>query len=157
MKEIPDQVITAFQGVDLILHAGDVQVPRALDWLERIAPVICARGNNDGFMDDPRMKPVQLLHLEGLTVAVIHTFTYPKLALDYYYANHFKEKVDVVVYGDSHMERVDWEDGLLMVNPGSPTSPGPNMPVALGSVAILEINEGKAEARIVQIRDLPLP
>ena len=157
MKEIPDQVITAFEGVDLILHAGDVQVPRALDWLERIAPVICARGNNDGFMEDPRMEPVQIQHLEDLTIAVIHTFTYPNLALDYYYTNHFKQKVDIVVYGDTHLESVDWHDGLLMINPGSPVAPGPNMAVKLGSVAILEVKAGQAEAWIVQLRDLPVP
>ena len=36
-KEIPKEVETAFQGVDMVLHAGDIQVLRALDWLERIA------------------------------------------------------------------------------------------------------------------------
>ena len=37
---LPDQLLSAFDGVDLILHAGDVYSPECLDWLERIAPIL---------------------------------------------------------------------------------------------------------------------
>ncbi|MCI0782007.1 MAG: metallophosphoesterase family protein, partial [Chloroflexi bacterium] len=37
--EPPPEVAIAFQGVDVILHAGDIYVPSCLDWLEAIAPV----------------------------------------------------------------------------------------------------------------------
>jgi predicted phosphodiesterase len=36
----PEQVARAFEGVDLILHAGDIYSSDCLDWLELIAPVI---------------------------------------------------------------------------------------------------------------------
>jgi hypothetical protein len=39
-----------------------------LDWLEGIAPVLAARGNNDGLQDDPRVKDLHLLELEGWRV-----------------------------------------------------------------------------------------
>ena len=42
-----DEVYTVFKGVDLILHGGDIVLPRVLDWLGDIAPVLAARGNND--------------------------------------------------------------------------------------------------------------
>ena len=42
-----DEIGTAFSGVDLILHAGDIVLPTVLDQLEAIAPVLAARGNND--------------------------------------------------------------------------------------------------------------
>src|SRR5216683_7622331 len=38
-KEPPGQVIPAFEGVDLILHAGDIYIQSCIEWLERIAPV----------------------------------------------------------------------------------------------------------------------
>jgi len=154
-KQIPEQVEKAFQGVDLILHAGDIQVARALDWLESIAPVYAALGNNDEGMDDPRIKPVQILHLQGLTIAMVHIFTYPELPLDYFFKRHTQEKVDVVVYGDTHVPEVVREPGLLMVNPGSPTCPGPNMYIGLGHVGILEISDGTAEASILSLSELP--
>src|SRR5437660_358757 len=53
-----------FGGADLILHGGDVTSPAILDWLEQFAPVIVAKGNNDGFTD-PRMQPVQYLEVDG--------------------------------------------------------------------------------------------
>src|SRR3954468_7055425 len=67
-----DEVYTVFAGVDLILHGGDIVLPKVLDWLEDIAPVLAARGNNDIGWDDPRMKPVQWLDVDGLRIAMTH-------------------------------------------------------------------------------------
>ena len=39
----PPEVAIAFQGVNVILHAGDIYVPSCLDWLEAIAPVYASR------------------------------------------------------------------------------------------------------------------
>jgi len=41
---LPPQVKEAFQGVDLILHAGDIWIPSVLDDLETVAPVMAAWG-----------------------------------------------------------------------------------------------------------------
>ena len=46
-RAIPRNVSRAFSGVDLILHAGDIQLASVLDELERIAPVLAARGDDD--------------------------------------------------------------------------------------------------------------
>lgn len=47
LPQLPPAVIEAFAGarVDLILHAGDVDDPRCLEPLTRVAPVIAVRGN----------------------------------------------------------------------------------------------------------------
>ena len=37
--ELSPKVKAAFEGVDLILHAGDILIPSCLDYLEEIAPV----------------------------------------------------------------------------------------------------------------------
>ena len=67
-EEIPSEVKNAFESVDLILHAGDIQMAKALDWLETIAPVIAATGNNDYFFEDPRMQEVQIIDIEGFRI-----------------------------------------------------------------------------------------
>ena len=41
------EVARAFDGVDLILHAGDVGTAEVLKELSSIARVIAVRGNND--------------------------------------------------------------------------------------------------------------
>ena len=43
-QEPPPQVLIAFAGVDLILHAGDVYAPSCIEWLERLP--IC--GDDEG-------------------------------------------------------------------------------------------------------------
>ena len=39
---IPQEVVRAFEGVELILHSGNIYTAASLDWLERIAPVKAA-------------------------------------------------------------------------------------------------------------------
>lgn len=155
-EEIPSEVKNAFESVDLILHAGDIQMAKALDWLETIAPVIAATGNNDYFFEDPRMQEVQIIDIEGFRIGMIHVFTYPErggLSLQHYFKQKFNGPVDIIIYGDTHVPEVLFREGILMVNPGSPTSPGPNMYLGLGHVGILDINNGKAQSWIVSIKD----
>ena len=163
-KELPSQVYSAFQGVDLILHAGDMHVIEVLDWLESIAPVVAARGNGDGSSgrppfpdDDPRVKYAQSLDLEGLRVGLIHWFPLPGEMQDGFAsdftARHFHGPLDVVVCGDTHVARVDNHDGVLMINPGSPTLPNNLMP-QLGNVAILTIENGAPSVEMIHLGQL---
>src|SRR4029453_3705659 len=41
------QALEALEGVDMILHAGDIGNQQVLDTLKDIAPVVAVRGNND--------------------------------------------------------------------------------------------------------------
>ena len=72
---IPPEVFDAFRGVDLILHAGDIWVPWVLDELEKVAPVLVGRGDDDMEADignDSRVEDKQVLLIEGLTIWVTH-------------------------------------------------------------------------------------
>jgi putative phosphoesterase len=56
---------------------------------------------------------------------------------------------DVIVLGHSQSAAIERRNGILMVNPGSPTCPHNGNDV--GTVAILGVNQGKAEAGIVPL------
>jgi predicted phosphodiesterase len=58
------------------------------------------------------------------------------------------------VFGDTHVASVEKYEGVLLVNPGSPTLP--NGLFELGTVALLEINKGEIKARIVKLREFQL-
>ena len=75
IREPWPEVAAAFHGVDLILHAGDIVTSRILDWLEDIAPVLAAMGNNDFGLDDHRVKAVHTLDVEGWRLGLIHDVT----------------------------------------------------------------------------------
>ena len=64
----------------------------------------------------------------------------------------FGQAVDVVVFGDTHEELVCWYDGVLFINPGSPTYPGrKHKPGSLGTVARLRVDKRAVEVELVQL------
>jgi putative phosphoesterase len=149
--EIWPEIRQIFAGVDLILHAGDLHEVSVLDWLERIAPVRCARGNGDVGLVDERIQETHVFEAEGLRVGMVHGLWFPDgppLAVEM--QRVFGGPVDVLVTGDTHVEMVEWVDGVLVVNPGSPTYPH-NLRVQRGTVALLIIEGRDASAEIVQI------
>ena len=162
-QKLPAQIKDVFKGVDLILHAGDIWIPLVLDELESIAPVRSAWGDDDAEEDlggDSRMLKESTLILEGVTLWVTHIKPrYGRInpkEQSYSYSSLFGPKdqepedpPDVVVFGHSHHHEIEHYKGVLLVNPGSPTLPT-YLP-KLGTVGLLTINSGEAEARIVQL------
>jgi hypothetical protein len=108
-------VFAAFQGVSLILHAGDVGGDDILDELSLIAPVQAVFGNTDA-PGDPRLAESLAVMVGDLRVHVSHGHevgapTPPRLAAAY--------DADVIVYGHTHRQRVAEIDGRWIVNPGA--------------------------------------
>ena len=135
-------------GVDLILHAGDVSTRRVLDWCERFAPVLAVRGNHDVF-DDPRMRDRQLLEFEGWRLGLTHTLSPARATAAELRTRHFDGAgLDIIVGGDTHVERLERRDGALLINPGSPNLPH-HKETRLGTVALLELTPGRLRAEIV--------
>lgn len=157
--EICAAVEVAFAGVDLVLHAGDLVSRRVIEWLEGIAPVVVARGNNDMHLaTDDQLADVHLFDLAGVRVGMTHvlpvrreaeTPSIPDLAR----SCGLDPVPDVWIFGDSHREVVEWRDGVLLLNPGSPTSPHLRVDLP-GRVAVLTITDGDPSAEILH---LPVP
>ena len=65
--------------------------------------------------------------------------------------HNFGGSVDVVVRGSTHHAEITTVDGVLIVNPGSPTFPN-HMSTRLGTVGFLEIHDdGRVEPTIMQL------
>ena len=160
--ELWPQVFDVFQGVDLILHAGDIHELFVLDQLGDIAPLWAARGNGEDGSggrpiqpDHPLLRESWLLDLAGLKVGLTHDVPIPEypphMTLDRAMTRYFgTTDLDVLIYGDTHVEAVDTIGKTLCVNPGSPTYPH-NLNTSLGTLGFLEISGGKAEATIWQL------
>jgi hypothetical protein len=173
------QVFDAFAGCDAILHAGDIHELWLLDQLEQVAPVFAARGNGDeGFGGRPRARADERVHdtwivqlggpgfaaagLPGLRVGIIHDLTIPEvpphLTVDNVSRRRFgaepgtPEGLDVVVYGDTHVQRIDVIGPTLCVNPGSPTYPH-NLETQLGTIGFLDLDGTAARVSISQLTE----
>ena len=145
IREPWPEVAVAFRGVDLILHAGDIVTPRVLDWLEAIAPVLAALGNNDFDLDDPRVKPTHSLDVEGWRIGMLHDITS---------GLQFDSPLDVLVSGHTHYERLSMHDGVVYANPGSPTLPH-HLSTRLGTVGLLEVEAERLTAQVVRLGSGP--
>jgi putative phosphoesterase len=142
-SELPSQVVEAFKGVDLILHAGDIYSLPVLDDLEAIAPVLAAEGDDDPFDTtiDRRVKPAQTITVDGVTIWMSH---YGEWIED-----STKKSPDIVVYGHTHHSKLEEYNGTIRMNPGSPTFPG--YEYVLGTVGFISIASGKFDTRIMQL------
>ena len=154
-EELYPEVFEALQGVDLILHAGDIYVTSVLDRLESIAPVLAARGNGDyGLTLTPRLQETHVVDVAGLRIGVVHYLPDPEipphLTLERLSHSYFGGPVDVIVFGDTHVVQVEERRGMLLVNPGSTTFPN-QLDKQLGTLGFLEIQDGRPHARVISL------
>ena len=138
------EVLRAFEGVDLIVHAGDVGNRAVLDGLSNIARVEAVYGNVDD-PHDPSLARERTISAGGLTLHVSHGHELgrptPALALARYAG-------DVVIFGHTHRAIVVRDGGRIGMNPGAA---GPRRFDLRPTVARLTIADGAAEVEIISL------
>ena len=164
--DLPDAVLKAFEGVDLIVHCGDAGAWGGLDRLATVAPVIGVLGGHNGQGEDPRITGTKrVVDLDGVRTGVVFdpvreglfTQTHPSMKpassdLRTALSGFFGGPVDLVLHGGTHVPRVSAVAGVLFVNPGSATIPLDRPKGApLGAVALVDCDAGVATARIVEL------
>ena len=124
---VPRWIDEAFDGVDLILHLGDVCHPSVLEALARIAPVRAVVGNNDVSSLREQLPSRLLLQSGDVRIGVVHghePVESPWRTAKARAEAQFAGFVQVGIYGHSHWPEVRQTPGtLLLVNPGSPLQP----------------------------------
>ncbi|SPB17661.1 hypothetical protein NOV72_04866 [Caballeronia novacaledonica] len=133
------EALDALRGCAHVIHAGDICRHDVLDALASVAPLTVVRGNNDIGDDVARLPEHVRIELGGATIHVVHDIADVPKQLD---------GIDVVVTGHSHKPLIETRDGVLFVNPGSAGPRRFKLPITL---ALLEIDGGKPQARIVQL------
>jgi predicted phosphodiesterase len=184
-SDLPDEVLTALAGVDIVVHLGhmgfrDTLARGVLDRLGTVAPVLAVRDYSTGFDSQPFVTPAEGDRVAGLTrvveaggvrIGVLHNPARepgPEIAtppgglpalegleLADVLPQKFGGPVDVVAYASTHRAAALWAQGVLFVNPGSPTYPkGPGRTPgerALGTVAVLDVADGVAAFETLEL------
>jgi len=176
-KALPPEAKERFKGVDLILHAGDIYLSSVLDELGEIAPVLAARGDDDSLSLNEQVKDKHILNFEGFSLWLTHGLPYfPLHSINSYpFSSRSLQTLlyrsspssdqeleealgelvtredipDIIVFGHTHEAVLRRIQRFLLINPGSATFP--RYRHELGTVAILTISPGKAEAEIIQL------
>jgi hypothetical protein len=133
-----------FEGVELILHAGDVGGQEILDELGLIAPVKAVSGNTDAF-GDPSLEDNLSLKIDGVDIHVSHGHELGAPTPAKLVAAHPHR---VIVFGHTHRQIVTRIGDQLVVNPGAA---GARRFDLEPSVALLSIENGQPEAEIVPL------
>jgi putative phosphoesterase len=104
-----------FEGVDYILHAGDIGMPVVIMELEDIAPVTAVRGNTD----DPGINFQETALIQvGARRFLVHHIVEPRQLTDKLRRKIIRENPDVVVFGHTHKPFCESVGNTLFLNPG---------------------------------------
>jgi putative phosphoesterase len=133
--------VDALQGSDYIIHGGDIGDAGILNRLNEIAPVTAVRGNVDRERWVQNIPHTNVLEVEGVSLYVLHKLDELDLKPE---AAGFA----AVIYGHSHVPKLEKKNGILYFNPGSAGPRRFGLPVTLGKLNVLG---KKLEAEIVQL------
>jgi putative phosphoesterase len=175
LATLPTQVPKVFAeaGVSLILHAGDVDEPGALDPLAGIAPTIAVRGNlhlASRSRSSPHLPYAVVLDVLGQRIVLTHGHGRPHQWLwdkrrgfircapsaetrDAFNAELLRRNqrrfptADVLIFGHSHRRLLRRVGRTLFLNPGAIAHAPDESP----SVAILTITPGGASVEFIEI------
>jgi putative phosphoesterase len=138
-------VLTVFDGVDLILHAGDVEDPDILTDLMAIAPVTAVSGNVDGSEIRAAVPEEATVEVGGVRIGLIHGHqVHPDYRL---LLGRFPDAA-VIVHGHTHVPRCDSVGEVMIVNPGAA---GKALKGYSPMVALLEVVAGRATVKHVEL------
>ena len=103
-----------FEGVDHILHAGDVGGAFITFQLEQIAPVTAVLGNTDQFLP---LRETEVTVLGGWKF-LVHHIVNPLALVEPVKGRIERERPDAVIFGHTHQAFRQTVGRILYLNPG---------------------------------------
>ena len=131
----------ALQGVQFIIHAGDVGAPEILTQLKLIAPVFAVRGNVDTEPWADELPLTTVVEVSGCHLYVLHNLR----DLD---VNPQAAGFEAVISGHTHQCDQHYDSDVLYLNPGAAGPRRFQLPVTL---ALLEIAKKPWKVEIVRL------
>lgn len=147
---IPNVVKEKFNGVNLIIHAGDLVDLKVIKELEEIAPVEAVYGNIDPVNVRDRLPRKRIVNMGGFNIGIYHGDGVSGNTLNRAQKAFSGHKTDCIVFGHSHIPVSEWIDGILMFNPGSPTD---RRRQPYHSFGILTLTQETIDGRLYYFKD----
>ena len=136
------QAVKALQGVELIVHAGDLGGPEVLARLTAIAPVQAVRGNTDKGDWARPLPRNRVVAVDGVQLYVLHNLHELDL-------NPGAAGLAAVIYGHSHRPSLERQDGVLYLNPGAAGPRRFSLPVTL---ALLRVAGNSLKVEFIKLK-----
>lgn len=140
-KRFPTALVAGLDGVDMIIHAGDITEGWVLEELSKLAPVTAVAGN----VDSPEVAEAngyrKTLDIQGKTIGVFHGHGSGGKTVERAYSAF--SGADCIVFGHSHIPYCRRHGDVLMFNPGSPTDKRRQPQYSYGLLFVEDIITGK--------------
>lgn len=120
-KHLPQALLKGLQDVDYMIHAGDWVSLSVYRILKKYGPVEGVAGNCDGEDIISKFGKKKILQLEGFRIGVMHGEGMKKTTEKRVWDAFAGDKVDLVIFGHTHIPVCKRHKGVWMFNPGSPT------------------------------------
>jgi uncharacterized protein len=118
-----------------------------LEELTRLAPVEAVQGN----MDEPELKAAlpeeRIVEVEGVRIGMVH-IPGPRTGREDGLVARFPG-CEAIVYGHTHVPEVTRHGAVWILNPGSPTE---RRRADTRAMIVLELEAGRLEPRLVELR-----
>lgn len=148
---LDSRVLEIFEGVDRILHAGDIGGEEILVELEAVAPVTAVLGNTDSFPLASRLKESEVMDLGGKRLLLIHQVGHPQRPAPAVTSLLSKHPIGLVVFGHTHAPFDRTLGGVRYLNPGGA---GPRRFQLPRSVALLELGPRAVTVEFVALDEV---
>jgi uncharacterized protein len=159
LDRLPPDLLRGLDGVDAILHAGDIVSQVVLDNLSEIAPTTAVAGNMDPPELARRLNDREIIQWEGRSIGLKHghqphgvqshyidrPYGAPEMDLFFQLMSMQLPGAEIVVFGHFHRPVIREWHGVLFINPGAVASPP-----GRATYAILDLGD-RTEARIVPL------
>ena len=143
-NSVHQELRTLYPNVEAYLHCGDSESPS-----DQLDGFVSVKGNNDIYFDYPMQV---ILDIEGVRVLLIHGHQYPAYHMTERLIQKAKEEnCQLVLHGHSHIFKVEREEGITLVCPGSIHH---NRDASLPTYAVVGIDKGEIT---VERKEYPWP
>lgn len=148
IDNIPQEIYKEIKKCDLIVHAGDIVESFVLDELGKFAEVKAVQGNMDSADLKARLPKKDNFKVFDKNIGIIHSDN-PEKDIVKVSKKSFKEKMDLVIFGHTHVVFNKIIDGTLYFNPGTV---GDNVVAPYRSFGVITIEKNKdIKAEIIKL------
>lgn len=118
LEYLPQKVIYALSGVDLVIHAGDFTDLKLLMDLKQLKEVKAVHGNMDSRQLRSVLPTNEVVETNGKRIGITHGSGAPWGIEERVRKVFESDRTDVIVYGHSHRAQNKYINGILFFNPG---------------------------------------
>ncbi|MFH0913179.1 MAG: metallophosphoesterase family protein [Candidatus Omnitrophota bacterium] len=147
-RDIPQQILEAFKGVDMVIHAGDLVDLSVLDKLKTVCKNVKAVwGNMDPYEVREKLPEKEILKVGNYKIGIMHGYGAPNKLIDLLSEIFKDDDLDIVIFGHSHSAVNEKRRNILYFNAGSATD---RIFALYNSYGIIEIDD-KISAKIIKL------